>query len=117
MAPPPHLHLAVALDGAGWHPAAWRERDARPSELLTPGYWVDLVAEAETGLLDFVTIDDSLTVQSTRRRELDERTDQVRGRLDAGTLPRCLALPAASGQRSRSVGRPTQPVRSGYVAA
>ncbi|WP_460491441.1 hypothetical protein [Dactylosporangium cerinum] len=19
-----HLHLAVALDGAGWHPAAWR---------------------------------------------------------------------------------------------
>jgi len=83
MAPPPHLHLAVALDGAGWHPAAWRERDARPSELLTPGYWVDLVAEAESGLLDFVTIDDSLTVQSTRRRELDERTDQVRGRLDA----------------------------------
>ena len=24
------LHLAVALDGAGWHPAAWREPDARP---------------------------------------------------------------------------------------
>jgi alkanesulfonate monooxygenase SsuD/methylene tetrahydromethanopterin reductase-like flavin-dependent oxidoreductase (luciferase family) len=83
MAPPSHLHLAVALDGAGWHPAAWRERDARPSELLTPGYWVDLVAGAETALLDFVTIDDSLSVQSTRRRELDERTDQVRGRLDA----------------------------------
>jgi alkanesulfonate monooxygenase SsuD/methylene tetrahydromethanopterin reductase-like flavin-dependent oxidoreductase (luciferase family) len=83
MAPPPHLHLAVALDGAGWHQSAWRERDARPSELFSPEYWVDLVAEAERGLLDFVTIDDSLTVQSTRRRELDERTDQVRGRLDA----------------------------------
>jgi alkanesulfonate monooxygenase SsuD/methylene tetrahydromethanopterin reductase-like flavin-dependent oxidoreductase (luciferase family) len=83
MAPPPQLHLAVALDGAGWHPAAWRAHDARPSELFSPGYWVDLVQEAERGLLDFVTIDDSLAMQSTRRRELDERTDQVRGRLDA----------------------------------
>ena len=83
MASPPHLHLAVALDGAGWHPAAWREPDARASELFTPGYWVDLVQEAERGLLDFVTIEDSLALQSTRRRELDERTDQVRGRLDA----------------------------------
>jgi alkanesulfonate monooxygenase SsuD/methylene tetrahydromethanopterin reductase-like flavin-dependent oxidoreductase (luciferase family) len=83
MAPPPHLHLAVALDGAGWHPAAWREPDARPSELFSPHYWVDLVSEAERGLLDFVTIEDSLALQSTRRRELDERTDQVRGRLDA----------------------------------
>ena len=26
----PSLHLAVALDGAGWHPAAWREPGARP---------------------------------------------------------------------------------------
>ena len=83
MAPPPHLHLAVALDGAGWHPAAWREPDARPSALFSPHYWVDLVTEAERGLLDFVTIEDSLALQSTRRRELDERTDQVRGRLDA----------------------------------
>ena len=83
MAAPPPLHLAVALDGAGWHPAAWREPDARPSELFSPGYWVDLVVEAERGLLDFVTIEDSLALQSTRRRELDERTDQVRGRLDA----------------------------------
>ncbi len=83
MASPPPLHLAVALDGAGWHPAAWREPDARPSELFSPGYWVDLVVEAERGQLDFVTIEDSLALQSTRRRELDERTDQVRGRLDA----------------------------------
>src|SRR5580704_10173028 len=83
MAPPPHLHLAVALDGAGWHPVAWREPDARATELFSPGYWVDLVSEAERGLLDFVTFEDSLTLQSTRRRELDERTDQGRGRLDA----------------------------------
>ncbi|WP_326558157.1 LLM class flavin-dependent oxidoreductase [Micromonospora sp. NBC_01796] len=77
------LHLAVALDGAGWHPAAWREPGARPTELLTPRYWSDLVIEAERGLLDFVTIDDSLGLQSSSRTESDRRTDQVRGRLDA----------------------------------
>ncbi|ADP81137.1 LLM class flavin-dependent oxidoreductase [Pseudofrankia inefficax] len=77
------LHLAVALDGTGWHPAAWREPDARPAELLTAGYWLDQVLEAERGLLDFVTIEDSLGLQSSRFDGPDERTDQVRGRLDA----------------------------------
>jgi alkanesulfonate monooxygenase SsuD/methylene tetrahydromethanopterin reductase-like flavin-dependent oxidoreductase (luciferase family) len=46
-------------------------------------YWVDLAQEAERGLLDFVTFDDSLAIQSERRGLLDDRTDQVRGRLDA----------------------------------
>jgi len=77
------LHLAVALDGAGWHPAAWREPVSRPHDLLTAGYWADLVAEAERGLLDFVTIEDALGPQSSRHFEPDTRTDQVRGRLDA----------------------------------
>jgi len=79
----PQVHLAVALDGAGWHPAAWREPDARPRELLSARYWTDLVQEAEGGLLDFVTIEDSLAMQSTNRRALDNRVNQVRGRLDA----------------------------------
>ena len=78
-----HLHLAVALDGAGWHPAAWREPDARPAELLTPGWWVDLVREAEAGLLDLVTLEDALSLQSADPFTADDRTDQVRGRLDA----------------------------------
>jgi alkanesulfonate monooxygenase SsuD/methylene tetrahydromethanopterin reductase-like flavin-dependent oxidoreductase (luciferase family) len=77
------VHLAVALDGAGWHPAAWREPDARPTELFTPGYWVDLVQEAERGLLDLVTLEDALSLQSGDRWAPDQRTDQVRGRLDA----------------------------------
>ncbi|MDT7652941.1 MAG: hypothetical protein QOI36_4347, partial [Pseudonocardiales bacterium] len=81
--PDASLHLAVALDGAGWHPAAWRETRARPAELLTPGYWTDLVREAEAGLLDLVTIEDSLSLQSSSHTEPDDRTDQVRGRLDA----------------------------------
>lgn len=72
------LHLAVALDGAGWHPAAWRTPQARPRDLLTAGYWSGLLAEAERGLLDFATIDDSLTIQSADPFAPDERTDQVR---------------------------------------
>jgi len=77
------LHLAVALDGTGWHPASWREPDARPADLLTPRYWTDLVGEAERGLLDFVTIEDGLTLQFDNPLRADERTDRVRGRLDA----------------------------------
>jgi alkanesulfonate monooxygenase SsuD/methylene tetrahydromethanopterin reductase-like flavin-dependent oxidoreductase (luciferase family) len=71
------------LDGAGWHPAAWRERTARPEQLFQAGYWADLVAAAERGLLDFVTFEDGLGLQSSRFDRLDSRTDQVRGRLDA----------------------------------
>lgn len=77
------IHLAVALDGAGWHPAAWREIDARPRELFDAGYWADLVAQAERGLLDFVTFEDSLGMQSDDPHAPDDRTDRVRGRLDA----------------------------------
>jgi len=79
----PAVHLAVALEGAGWHPAAWREPRARPRELFQAGYWADLIQEAERGLLDFVTIEDGLGLQSARHFEQDWRTDQVRGRLDA----------------------------------
>ncbi|MEY9996230.1 alkanesulfonate monooxygenase SsuD/methylene tetrahydromethanopterin reductase-like flavin-dependent oxidoreductase (luciferase family) [Streptomyces sp. V4I8] len=81
--PSSSLHLAVALDGTGWHPASWREPAARPRELFTAAYWADLVTEAERGLLDFVTIEDGLGPQSSHFLDADERTDQVRGRLDA----------------------------------
>ncbi|MFF9489735.1 LLM class flavin-dependent oxidoreductase [Streptomyces sp. NPDC014676] len=81
--PPSSLHLAVALDGTGWHPASWREPVARPRDLFTAGYWADLVTEAERGLLDFVTFEDGLGPQSSHFLDPDERSDQVRGRLDA----------------------------------
>src|ERR1700684_1842314 len=77
------LHVGIALEGAGWHPGAWREPDARPSELFAAGYWVDVARQAEAGLIDFVTIEDSLALQSPRLDPPDGRTDQVRGRLDA----------------------------------
>src|SRR6478609_1010819 len=77
------LHLAVALTDTGWHPASWREEGARPGEVFTAGYWVDLVREAERGLADFVTIEDGLRLQSEHPFRPDDRTDRVRGRLDA----------------------------------
>ena len=77
------IHLAVALHGAGWHPAAWREPDARPSELLRPRYWADLAVAADRGLFDFVTIEDGLTLQSDDKFAPDDLTNRVRGRLDA----------------------------------
>ena len=78
------IHLAVALDGAGWHPAAWREPGARPDLLFTARYWAALARAAERGLLDLVTIEDGLGLQSgDHLATVDRRTDQVRGRLDA----------------------------------
>jgi len=77
------LHLAVALDGSGWHPAAWREPTAGPTSLLTAAYWTDLVQTAERGLIDFVTIEDSLGLNSDGFSAPDDRVDRVQGRLDA----------------------------------
>jgi alkanesulfonate monooxygenase SsuD/methylene tetrahydromethanopterin reductase-like flavin-dependent oxidoreductase (luciferase family) len=94
----PPLHLAVALDGAGWHPAAWREVDARPGEVFEARYWVDLVLEAEGGLLDFVTFEDGMSLQSDDRNQPDERTDRLRGRLDA------VLIAARVAPRTRHIG-------------
>jgi alkanesulfonate monooxygenase SsuD/methylene tetrahydromethanopterin reductase-like flavin-dependent oxidoreductase (luciferase family) len=83
MAEPRPLHLAVALDGTGFHPASWRDPSARPTEIFTAKYWTSLALTAERGLLDFVTIEDSLGLQSSKFGGPDGRNDQVRGRLDA----------------------------------
>jgi alkanesulfonate monooxygenase SsuD/methylene tetrahydromethanopterin reductase-like flavin-dependent oxidoreductase (luciferase family) len=92
----PFLHLAVALDGAGWHPAAWREPTARPADLFSARYWLDTVGEAERGLLDLVTIEDSLGLQADLREpDAAGRRDRVRGRLDA-TLIAARVAPATS---------------------
>jgi alkanesulfonate monooxygenase SsuD/methylene tetrahydromethanopterin reductase-like flavin-dependent oxidoreductase (luciferase family) len=80
----PLLHLAVALDGYGWHPQAWRatlaSEPATPS-VLSGRYWADLAVTAERGLLDFLTIDDTLMPQPGRRERIDPR--RLVGRGDA----------------------------------
>ena len=64
------LHLGVALDGYGWHPQAWRTTlaaDPTSESVLSGRYWAGLAATAERGLLDFLTIDDTLMPQPGRR--------------------------------------------------
>ncbi|KAA1249466.1 LLM class flavin-dependent oxidoreductase [Mycobacterium simiae] len=76
------LHLAVALDGCGWHPQAWRATLAVESRSVLGGpYWADLAVTAERGLLDFLTIDDTLMPQPGRRERIDPR--RLAGRADA----------------------------------
>ena len=78
------LHLGVALDGYGWHPRAWRATlaaDRATESVLSGRYWADLAATAERGLLDFLTIDDTLMPQSGRREEISPR--RLAGRADA----------------------------------
>ena len=78
------LHLAVALDGYGWHPQAWRATlaaDAGAPPVLSGRYWAELARTAERGLLDFLTIDDTLMPQPGRRERIDPR--RLAGRGDA----------------------------------
>ena len=82
-------------------PAAWREADAQPQRLFTAGYWIELAQQAERGLLDFVTIEDGLGPAVRRPLRPDERTDRVRGRLDA-VLIAARAAPADPAHRVRA---------------
>lgn len=78
------LHLGVALDGYGWHPHAWRTTltaDSATESVLSGRYWAGLAATAERGLLDFLTIDDTLMPQPGRREEISPR--RLAGRADA----------------------------------
>ncbi|MDI2132026.1 LLM class flavin-dependent oxidoreductase [Yinghuangia seranimata] len=74
-----HVHLAVALEGVGHHPAAWRSPATRPDRVFTAEHWLELVREAERGALDFVRVDDALGLGS-------DGQDRLRGRLDAVTV-------------------------------
>lgn len=86
------LHLAIALDGAGWHPAAWREASARPTELTSPRYWRDLVTRADAAGITFATIEDALSLGGrTQDPDAETRRDRVRGQLDAVVLASFLA--------------------------
>ncbi|KJC64011.1 LLM class flavin-dependent oxidoreductase [Agreia bicolorata] len=85
------FHLGIALDGAGWHPAAWRDASARPEALFGPEYWVSLVVEAQSAGIDLVTIEDSFGLQSSGYGPFELRGDEVRGRLDALLLANTIA--------------------------
>ncbi|MFZ1164354.1 LLM class flavin-dependent oxidoreductase [Mycobacterium sp.] len=78
------LHVGVALDGYGWHRQAWRTTLAaqpRAESVFSGRYWAALAATAERGLLDFLTIDDTLTPQPGRSESISPR--RLAGRADA----------------------------------
>lgn len=85
------VHVAVALEGAGWHPAAWREDDARPRDLTSPGYWAELVRAADDAGVAFATFEDALAFAGRWTDRDEPRTDAARGRLDAVLLASFLA--------------------------
>jgi alkanesulfonate monooxygenase SsuD/methylene tetrahydromethanopterin reductase-like flavin-dependent oxidoreductase (luciferase family) len=84
--------LAIGLTGGGWHPAAWREPGARPTELLTARWWIDQVGVARAASADLVTIEDALADPPV------QDTGVVRGRLDA------IVLAARIAPATRDVG-------------
>ena len=85
---PRPVHLGVDLTDAGAHPAAWRTVGSQAQRLFDAKRLVELVATAERGLLDLVTLDDAFSLQPGRRG--------VRGRLDAALVASRLA-PRSSG--------------------
>jgi alkanesulfonate monooxygenase SsuD/methylene tetrahydromethanopterin reductase-like flavin-dependent oxidoreductase (luciferase family) len=89
------FYLGIALDGAGWHPAAWRDDSARPEALFDPDYWVSLVTEARAAGIDLVTIEDSFGLQTGGYGAVELRDDEVRGRLDALLLANTIAAQVA----------------------
>lgn len=74
------FHLGVALDGYGWHTRAWQLAPEQRS-VLGGSYWTDLALTAERGLLDFLTVDDTLMAQPGRRERIDPA--RLAGRGDA----------------------------------
>lgn len=98
--------VGVALDGAGWHPAAWREPTARATEIFSAGYWHDLIDRADTAGIDYATIEDALRLQSAHpfgRRSVGALPPRpqpaiVEGRLDALLIASWIA------PRTRGIG-------------
>lgn len=79
------LIVAVALEGAGWHPAAWRDAGIAASTVFRPSYWVGQARRAEAAGADFLTFEDALSVTTPTR------PDRLRGRLDAVQLANFVA--------------------------
>lgn len=74
--------LVTALQGAGWHPAAWRVAGPAARRLSSLRHWREVVVEQDRVGVDAVTVEDSFTAGPVDARgDLDTAT--VVGRLDA----------------------------------
>ncbi|MGN7191388.1 LLM class flavin-dependent oxidoreductase [Curtobacterium sp. MCBA15_004] len=89
--------LVTALQGAGWHPAAWRVAGPAARRLTSLRHWRDVVVEQDRAGTDAVTLEDSFTAGPLNQEgDLDTRT--VVGRLDA------LLVASAVAPATRAVG-------------
>jgi alkanesulfonate monooxygenase SsuD/methylene tetrahydromethanopterin reductase-like flavin-dependent oxidoreductase (luciferase family) len=88
----PRLIFSIALDAASVRRSFTGTRDQR-LDLLTAGGWLELVAQAERGLVDFVTIADSHRLTAAPPNGSATGTDQPTGRLDA-IMVACRIAPA-----------------------
>ncbi|WP_424810135.1 LLM class flavin-dependent oxidoreductase [Rhodococcus sp. 27YEA15] len=79
---PDFLHLAIEIDGAGSHPAAWRAWGHPPEQLLSPRILRSTTAAAEKAGISLVTFADTVVPESA---------PYPVGRLDAGTRAAYLA--------------------------
>lgn len=79
---PDRITLVTALQGAGWHPAAWRVAGPVAQRLTSLRHWRDVVVEQDRLGVDAVTIEDSFTAGPTAA-DHDLDTTTVVGRLDA----------------------------------
>jgi alkanesulfonate monooxygenase SsuD/methylene tetrahydromethanopterin reductase-like flavin-dependent oxidoreductase (luciferase family) len=94
---PDRITIVTALQGAGWHPAAWRTDAAAAGRLSSLRHWRDVVGEQDRLGVDAVTLEDSFTAGPTNATgDLDTRT--VVGRLDA------LLVAAAVAPATRQIG-------------
>ena len=78
--------IGIGLEPAGWHPAAWRLQGHTPTELFTAPYWLALLRDIDASVVDFVTFEESIGLQSSDFRAMDGKEDQVRGRLSPVAL-------------------------------
>ncbi|MDM7885552.1 LLM class flavin-dependent oxidoreductase [Curtobacterium sp. RHCKG23] len=94
---PDRTVLVTALQGSGWHPAAWRVPGSAAARLTGLRHWRDLIVEQDRLGIDAVTLEDSFAAGPVDASgDLDTRT--VVGRLDA------LLVASAVAPATRSIG-------------
>jgi hypothetical protein len=78
------FRVGIALEGAGWHPAAWSHAPGPdPAALFTGDHWTGWARAAAAGGVDFVTLEDGLGLWTDRFGTAPDDTGRrVRGRLD-----------------------------------
>lgn len=85
------IPVAVALNNAGWHPAAWNVASDKGASVLDPAWWTALAQIADRGNVDFVTFEDALSREPRPEHAAIAAHSLRTDRLDAVLLANFLA--------------------------